>query len=86
MGDDSGSEATTVTRRVELTATVLLAMAALVTAWSAYQSAKWSGVQAASTAAASAARTEADRYEVMVDQEAVAEAQQLLEAMPAGRA
>lgn len=33
-------------RRAELLATILLAVAAVATAWSSYQSARWSGVQA----------------------------------------
>ncbi|WP_418276733.1 hypothetical protein ACNHYB_02200 [Isoptericola jiangsuensis] len=53
--------ASTMSRRVELLATVLLALATLVTAWSAFQSAKWSGVQAISFSAANAARTESSR-------------------------
>lgn len=50
-----------ISRRVELLATVILALATLVTAWSAFQSAKWSGVQATSFSAAGAARTESTR-------------------------
>jgi hypothetical protein len=42
--------------RLELLATVILALAAVATAWVAFQSAKWSGVQANSYAASSAAR------------------------------
>ncbi|MEU2200117.1 hypothetical protein [Isoptericola sp. NPDC019482] len=55
--DDTG----TVSRRVELVATVLLALATVVTAWSAFQATKWSGVQANSYAAAGAARAESTR-------------------------
>jgi len=54
-------ETRTVSRRVELVATVLLALATVVTAWSAFQSTKWSGVQANSYAAAGAARAESTR-------------------------
>jgi hypothetical protein len=48
------------TRRhpVELLATVLLAVAAVATAWSTYQSAQWRGEQAADNSKASAARIE----------------------------
>ncbi|GAA1737024.1 hypothetical protein GCM10009809_35280 [Isoptericola hypogeus] len=46
---------------MELLATALLALATLVTAWSAFQSTKWSGVMANSYAAASAARAESTR-------------------------
>lgn len=47
--------------RLELIATVVLAIAAVLTAWSAFQATKWSGVQANSFSAAGAARTEAVR-------------------------
>ncbi|MGV8966381.1 MAG: hypothetical protein ACOH2F_08875 [Cellulomonas sp.] len=48
-------------RRLELVATALLALATLLTAWSAFQATKWSGVQANNYSAASAARTESVR-------------------------
>jgi hypothetical protein len=44
--------------RVELLATVLLAVAAVATAWSTYQSTQWRGQQAADNSKASAARIE----------------------------
>jgi hypothetical protein len=47
-----------VRERIELVATVLLAMATLLTAWSAFQSTKWSGTQAIHFARAGADRTE----------------------------
>ena len=43
---------------IEFGATVLMAVAAILTAWAAFQSTKWSGVQADNYSAASAARTE----------------------------
>jgi hypothetical protein len=48
-------------RRLELAATVLLAMAAVATAWAAYQSARWHGQQAKSQSASIAARVESTR-------------------------
>ncbi|MBN8866454.1 MAG: hypothetical protein J0H98_02770 [Solirubrobacterales bacterium] len=42
----------------ELLATILLAVAAVATAWSSYQSARWSGVQANQYSAGNAARVE----------------------------
>jgi hypothetical protein len=45
-------------RRLELAATVLLAMAAVATAWAAYQSARWHGQQAEAQSASVAARVE----------------------------
>jgi hypothetical protein len=48
-------------RRLELAATVLLAMAAVATAWAAYQSARWHGEQARGQSASIAARVESTR-------------------------
>jgi hypothetical protein len=50
-----------VDRHIELAATVLLAVAAVATAWSAYQSARWHGEQARSQSASIAARVESTR-------------------------
>jgi len=47
--------------RAELLATILLAVAAVATAWSSYQSARWSGVQANAYSGASAQRIEATK-------------------------
>ena len=46
---------------LELLATVLLAIAAVATAWSSYQSARWSGVQAIDFSRANASRVESTR-------------------------
>jgi hypothetical protein len=48
-------------RRLELAATVLLAMAAVATAWAAYQSARWHSEQAQAQSASIAARVESTR-------------------------
>jgi hypothetical protein len=48
-------------RHFELVATVLLAVAAVATAWAAYQSARWHGEQAKSQSASIAARVESTR-------------------------
>jgi hypothetical protein len=48
-------------RRLELAATVLLTVAAVATAWAAYQSARWHGEQARSQSASIAARVESTR-------------------------
>jgi hypothetical protein len=48
-------------RRFELAATLLLAMAAVATAWSAYQSARWHSEQAKAQSASIAARVESTR-------------------------
>ena len=47
--------------RLELLATVVLAVATVLTAWSAFQSGKWSGVQATAFSEAGASRTESTR-------------------------
>jgi hypothetical protein len=46
------------TRRLELLATVLLAVAAVATAWSTYQSQRWRGEQASDSTKATAAHVE----------------------------
>jgi ferric-dicitrate binding protein FerR (iron transport regulator) len=48
-------------RRFELLEAILLAVAAVLTAWSAFQATKWGGVQADSYSRAGAARTESVR-------------------------
>jgi hypothetical protein len=48
-------------RHFELAATVLLAIAAVATAWAAYQSARWHGEQARGQSASIAARVESTR-------------------------
>ena len=47
--------------RLELAATVLLALAAVATAWSSYQSSRWHGQQAKAQSASIAARVESTR-------------------------
>jgi hypothetical protein len=50
-----------VTQRVEVLATVLLAVAAVATAWSGYQATRWNGEQAKASGATNAIRIEAAR-------------------------
>ena len=54
----------------ELLSTILLALAAIATAWAGFQSAKWGGVQAASTSSANAVRTESVRFSTLAGQQA----------------
>lgn len=61
MSDLGTDDAARAAIRIELIATVFLAIATVLTAWSAFQSAKWSGVQAISFSAANTARTESAR-------------------------
>ena len=58
------------TNRVELIAVIIMALAAIFTAWAAFQSAKWSGEQATSFSQAGAARTESTRFDTRAGQEA----------------
>ena len=57
-------------RRLELAATVLLATAAVATAWAAYQSARWHGAQAKDQSASIAARVESTRAANMANRQA----------------
>ena len=58
---------------IELAAAILLALATMAAAWSAYQSTRWSGVQANAYSASGAKRTEATQHnavyagQVMID-------------------
>ena len=56
-----GRERSTADRRIDAIAAVLLAVAAVATAWSSYQASRWTGEQAKAFAAASAARVESTR-------------------------
>jgi hypothetical protein len=49
--------------RTELVATIIMAMAAILTAWTGFQSAKWSGEQAKNFSQAGASRTESARFD-----------------------
>ena len=67
------SEASTETvrrdRRVELIAAIMLSIATVVTAWSAYQATRWSGDQAESYTRASATRTESVRNSTLANRQ-----------------
>lgn len=49
--------------RIELVATIVLAIATILTAWSAFQAGKWSGKQSINFSEAGAARTESTRFD-----------------------
>jgi hypothetical protein len=55
--------------RIELASTVLLACAAVATAWSTYQSARWRGQQAANYSKATAARIQSSEAETRSGQQ-----------------
>jgi hypothetical protein len=57
-------------RYFELAATVLLALAAVATAWAAYQSARWHGEQAKAQSASVAARVESTRQAGVANRQA----------------
>ncbi len=54
---------------VELLTTVLLAVAAVATAWSSYQATRWSGEQSIAFSASNAARVNASRASATADQQ-----------------
>lgn len=54
--------------RVELVATIVMAVAAILTAWAAFQSAKWSGVQAVEFSSGNATRVESTRADTRAGQ------------------
>jgi hypothetical protein len=53
----------------ELAATVLLAVAAVATAWSSYQASRWSGEQAIAFSASNAARVNASRADARAERQ-----------------
>lgn len=53
----------------ELFSTILLALAAIATAWAGFQAAKWGGVQASNTSQSAAARAESVRASTTAGQE-----------------
>jgi hypothetical protein len=57
------------TDRLEIAATVLLALAAVATAWSSYQASRWNGEQAKAASRATAARIESSRASARADAE-----------------
>jgi hypothetical protein len=56
-------------RRLELVSTVLLALATVATAWSAYQSRQWTGVQAEATSQATATRIAENRVSALANRQ-----------------
>lgn len=70
MSDTKEGSFFSTTDRVELVATIIMALAAIFTAWAAFQSAKWSGEQATSFSRAGATRTESTRFDTRAGQQA----------------
>ena len=76
MGDESEQRAPDVTRRpeqrrhsTEFAATILLALASVVTSWSGYQASLWSGIQATNYNQANALRTGSARESMQAGQQ-----------------
>jgi hypothetical protein len=70
-GENDGSSQENVVEsrdRIELIATIVMAAAAILTAWAAFQSAKWSGIQAIEFSKANAARVESTRFDTRAGQ------------------
>ena len=63
------SEATSSDRRLELFATVLLAVATLATAWCAYQSREWTGEQSQGYSRANATRADVNRTSALANRQ-----------------
>ena len=63
------SEATSPDRRLELFATVLLAVATVATAWAAYQSREWTGEQSQAYSRANAARADVNRTSALANRQ-----------------
>ncbi|WP_156043908.1 hypothetical protein [Cellulomonas sp. URHE0023] len=58
-------------RHLELTATIMLAVATVMTAWSAFQANKWNAVQTRSYSAAGAHRTESTKASTLAGQQQI---------------
>jgi hypothetical protein len=80
MADDAGTDAGegsagavsaggSLDRRFELLEAILVALAAILTAWAAFQATKWGGVQADRYSRAGAARTESVRASTLAGQQ-----------------
>ncbi len=65
MPDETTSPSFFGSDRIELFATIVLAIATVLTAWSAFQSGKWSGQQSINFSEAGAARTESTRFDTL---------------------
>jgi len=74
-------------RRIDIASATLLAIATVLAAWSAFQSAKWSGEQATAYAEASAARQESVRHSTRAGQQTIIDVsmfEQFVDAFAAG--
>ncbi|MFD6164444.1 hypothetical protein ACFWFR_04605 [Oerskovia sp. NPDC060287] len=70
-----GGTVAAVHRHLELVAAILLGVATVMTAWSAFQSARWGGEMATSYSAAGAARTESNRASTLAGQQTIIDVQ-----------
>jgi hypothetical protein len=63
------TQATRAERRLDIVSTALLALAALATAWAAYQAREWTGVQSLRTSAATATRLAENRAAALANRQ-----------------
>jgi hypothetical protein len=82
---DSESGRSVRERRVETVAAILLSIATVVTAWSAYQATRWSGVQAGAYTTASARRTESVRASTLANRQILIDVTVYLDWLDAAR-
>lgn len=68
MADKEDTLALGASDRIELIATIVMAAAAILTAWAAFQSSKWSGIQSIEFSQANAARIESTRFDTRAGQ------------------
>jgi hypothetical protein len=73
-------------RRIDIASALLLSIATVLAAWSAFQSAKWGGEQATSYAEASSARQESVRASTLAGQETIIDVSVFMQFVNAYRA
>ena len=78
-GHEQSASAGRTADRIEFVATILMAVAAILTAWAAFQSTKWSGVQADNYSQASAARTESSRATTIASRQIIIDVEMFLQ-------
>ena len=68
-GTDVEDHQRRIDRRIEVIAAVILSITTILTAWSAFESAKWSGLQSIAFQQAGAQRTESVRFSALANQQ-----------------
>jgi hypothetical protein len=85
MTDAGRSRSQVTAGRIEFLATVLMAIAAIMTAWAAFQSTKWSGEQADNYSRAATARTESVRATTLTNRQVAIDVEVFLQWLQAFR-